>query len=77
MHWYLVPVTSDNIVNKIPNYKLFGRPATLQLNPNKIPDLGWQMSTTLNTTPDSKYQVPGTKDLTVVSSQIQSTIVTT
>ena len=62
---YVVPI---DVFSKI-------QPTTLSLNPNKIPDLGWQMSTALNT--NQKYQVPSTKDLTVVNSQMQNTIVTT
>ena len=46
---YILPV--DNIINKIPDYQSFGRRTKLRLNPDRIPDLHWNLSTTLNTTP--------------------------
>ena len=46
---YILPV--DNIINKLPDYQNFGRKTKLRLNPDRIPNLHWNLSTTLNTTP--------------------------
>ena len=46
---YILP--ADNVIKKLPDYSQFGRKTTLRLNPDKIPDLGWQIATTLNTVP--------------------------
>ena len=45
---YIFPV--DNVINKLPDYQGFGRKTKLRLNPDRIPDLHWNLSTTLNTT---------------------------
>ena len=52
-HWvhisqvkYILP--ADNVINKLPDYSHFGRKTTLRLNPDKIPDLNWELVTTLN-----------------------------
>ena len=46
---YILPV--DNVINKLPDYQSFGRKTKLRLNPDRIPNLNWNLSTTLNTTP--------------------------
>ena len=46
---YILPV--DNVINKLPDYQGFGRKTKLRLNLDRIPDLYWNLSTTLNTTP--------------------------
>ena len=46
---YILPV--DNVIRNIPEYHNFGRKTTLRLNPDKIPNLQWNLATTLNTTP--------------------------
>ena len=46
---YILPV--DNVITKLPDYQSFGRKTKLRLNPDRIPDLHWNLSTTLNTTP--------------------------
>ena len=46
---YILPV--DNVITKLPHYQSFGRKTKLRLNPDRIPDLHWNLSTTLNTTP--------------------------
>ena len=51
---YILPV--DNIIKSIPQYHNFGRKTTLRLNPDKIPDLQWNLATTLNTTPTLTMQ---------------------
>ena len=60
---YILPV--DNVINKLPDYQSFGRKTKLRLNPDRIPDLHWNLSTTLNTTPT----------LTTQQSLIQTSIV--
>ena len=42
---------ADNIIASLPDYSTFGRKTTLRLNPDKIPDLNWNIATQLNTTP--------------------------
>ena len=46
---YILPV--DNVITKLPDYQSFGRKTKLRLNPDRIPDLHSNLSTTLNTTP--------------------------
>ena len=46
---YILPV--NNVIRNIPEYHSFGRKTTLRLNLDKIPDLQWNLTTTLNTTP--------------------------
>ena len=46
---YILPV--DNVIAKLPNYQSFGRKTKLRLNLDRIPNLHWNLSTTLNTTP--------------------------
>ena len=46
---YILPV--DNVITKLPDYQSFGRKTKLRLNPGRIPNLHWNSSTTLNTTP--------------------------
>ena len=46
---YILPV--GNVITKLPDYQSFGRKTKLRLNPDRIPDLHWNLSTTLNTTP--------------------------
>ena len=46
---YILPV--DNIITKLPDYQSFGRKTKLRLNLDRIPNLHWNLSTTLNTMP--------------------------
>ena len=46
---YILPV--DNVITKLPDYQSFGRKTKLRLNLDRIPNLHWNLSTTLNTTP--------------------------
>ena len=48
---YILP--ADNVISKLPNYDTFGRKTTLRLDPSKIPDLQWDLASTLNTIPTS------------------------
>ena len=41
----------NNVIAKLPNYQNFGQKTTLQLNPDKIPNLHLELCTTLNMTP--------------------------
>ena len=60
---YILPV--DNVITKLPDYQSFGRKSKLRLNPDRIPNLHWNLSTTLNTMPT----------LTTQQSNIQMSIV--
>ena len=60
---YILPV--DNVINKLPDHQSFGRKTKLRLNPDRILNLHWNLSTTLNTTPT----------LTTQQSLIQTSIV--
>ena len=42
---------TDNVIASLPDYSAFGRKTTLRLNPDKIPDLNWNIAIQLNTTP--------------------------
>ena len=44
---YVLP--ADNVISKLPDYTTFGCKSTLQLNPDHIPDLHWQLTTSANT----------------------------
>ena len=46
---YILPV--DNVINKLPDYQNVGRKTKLRLNLDRIPNLHWSLSTTLNTMP--------------------------
>ena len=46
---YILPV--DNVITKLLDYQSFGRKTKLRLNLDRIPNLHWNLSTTLNTTP--------------------------
>ena len=39
----------DRVINEIPDYTKFGRKSKLDLDPTKIPDLNWVLSTKLHT----------------------------
>ena len=45
----ILPV--DNVITKLPDYQSFGRKTKLRLNLDRIPNLHWNLSTTLNMTP--------------------------
>ena len=46
---YILPV--DNVITKLPDYQSLGRKTKLRLNPDRIPNLHWNLSTTLNMMP--------------------------
>ena len=45
---YILP--ADRYIKQIPDYSPFGRKATLRMNPDKIPNLHWQLANTYHTT---------------------------
>ena len=51
---YILPV--DNVITKLPDYQRFSRKTKLRLNPDRIPNLHWNLSTTLNKTPTMTTQ---------------------
>ena len=60
---YILPV--HNMIAKLPNYQSYGRKTKLRLNPDRIPNLHLNLSTTLNTMPT----------LTIQQSDIQMSMV--
>ena len=45
---YILP--ADRYIKQVPNYSAFGRKTTLRMNPDKIPDLHWNLSNIYHTT---------------------------
>ena len=45
---YVLP--AERYISALPDYEQFGRKTNLRLNPDKIPDLQWNLSAQLNTT---------------------------
>ena len=43
--------SGQNVITKLPDYQSFGRKTKLRLNLDRIPNLHWNLSTTLNTPP--------------------------
>ena len=50
----------DQVINEIPDYANFGRKSKLDLDPSKIPDLNWVLSTKIHThtTPTTTVSIP-------------------
>ena len=48
---YIMP--ADSIIQHLPDFNKLGRKTKYNLNPDHIPDLSWQLATTLNTNPVS------------------------
>ena len=40
----------DKYIQHLPDYSVFGRKTTLQINPDHIPDLHWNLASTYHTT---------------------------
>ena len=57
---------ADNVIAKLPSYEQFGRKTTLRLDPKRIPDLKWQLTTQLNTVP--KITVTSVDNKTILKS---------
>ena len=51
---YILPV--DGVIGRLPDYQNFGRKTKLRLKPDRVPNLHWNLSTTLNTTPTLMIQ---------------------
>ena len=45
---YILP--ADQYIKQIPDYSAFGRKTTLRLNPDRIPDLHWNLTDSYHTT---------------------------
>ena len=54
----ILPV--DRVINEVPDYAKFGRKSKLDLDPTKIPDLNWVLSTRIHThtTPTATVSIP-------------------
>ena len=50
----------DQVINEVPDYAKFGRKSKLDLDPMKIPDLNWVLSTRIHThtTPTATVSIP-------------------
>ena len=64
----------DRVINEIPDYTKFGRKSKLDLDPTKIPDLNWDLSTKLHTqtTPTTTVSLPSP---TVVNTMVKMLVV--
>ena len=64
----------DRVNNEIPDYTKFGRKSKLDLDPAKIPDLNWDLSTKLHTqtTPTTTVSLPSP---TVVNAMVKMPVV--
>ena len=64
----------DRVINKMPDYTKFGRKSKLDLDPTRIPDLNWVLSTKLHThtTPTTTLSMPSQ---TVLSTMIKMPMV--
>ena len=69
-----VVLPMDRVINKIPDYTKFGRKSKLDLDPTKIPDLNWDLSTKLHTqtTPTTRVSLPSP---TVVNTMVKMPVV--
>ena len=54
----ILPV--DRVINEMPDYTKFGKKSKLDLDPTKIPDLNWVLSTRIHmhTTPATAVSMP-------------------
>ena len=66
----------DRVINEMPDYTKFGRKSKLDLDPTKIPNLNWELSTKLNTqtTPTATVSLPSP---TVVNTMVKMSVVPT
>ena len=46
----------DSVITKLPDYQNFSRKTKLRLNPDRVSDLHWSLSPTLNTMPTLAIQ---------------------
>ena len=66
----------DRVINEMPDYTKFGRKSKLDLDPTKIPDLKWELSTKLSTqtTPTATVSLPSP---TVVNTMVKMSVAPT
>ena len=64
----------DRVINEMPDYTKFGRKSKLNLDPTKIPDLNWVLSTKLHTqtTPTTTVSLPSP---TIVDTMVKMPVV--
>ena len=65
---------ADRVVNAIPDYTQFSRRTKLLLDPNKIPDLGWTLTTKVSSLPG--VDTVANKDVMASQEQKKQTVVT-
>ena len=71
----ILPV--DRVINEMPDYTKFGRKSKLELDPTKIPNLNWVLSTKIHThtVPTTTVSMPSqTVDSTLIEMPILSSI---
>ena len=77
-----VILSVDQVLNEIPDYTNFGRKSKLDLDPNKIPEINWALSTRIHmyTTPTTTVGTPSQTvspvqdQLPTVTSTVSTTI---
>ena len=70
----------DQVINEIPDYTKYGRKSKLDLDPAKIPDLNWILTTRTHkhTTPTTTISLPSqTVTVTPITMPIVSSAVIT
>ena len=70
----------DRVINEMPDYTKFGRKAKLDLDPMRIPDLNWVLSTRVHThtTPTTTVSMSSqTVDRTLIKMPIVSSVTST
>ena len=68
---------ADNVIKQLPDYTNFGRKTKLRLNPERIPDLKWNLAVELNTTPKTEtVQSIMVSEITVSTYQVNEPIMT-
>ena len=62
---------ADQYIKHVPDYSTFGRKAVLRMNPNKIPDLHWQLADMYHTTNIGQPE-PQTSNMITPSVDVQT-----
>ena len=66
----------DQVINEMPDYTKFGRKSKLDLDPKKIPDLNWILSTPTTTVSMPLQTVVSTLTKMPIVSSVTSTNIT-
>ena len=63
----------DSIIQHLPNFNELGRKTKYNLNPDHIPDLSWQLATTLNTNPKVTLSYATSQPKLIVTNNMNDT----